>query len=81
MKQIYFDNAATTQVKPEVVAKMLPIFTNQFGNPSSLYTMGQEAKKFVDEAREKIAYLIGADPKEISPPAHHILCPGRPDTE
>ena len=65
MKQIYFDNAATTQVKPEVVAKMLPIFTNQFGNPSSVYTMGQEAKAIVDEAREKIAYFLGAVPSEI----------------
>ena len=64
-KQIYFDNAATTFVKPDVVAKMLPIFTNQFGNPSALYSMGQEAKKFLDEAREKMALYLGADPKEI----------------
>ena len=64
-KQIYFDNAATTQVRPEVVAKMLPIFTNQFGNPSSLYKMGEEAKAIVEEARETIASLIGAEPKEI----------------
>ncbi|MFA7637082.1 MAG: cysteine desulfurase NifS [Monoglobales bacterium] len=64
-KQIYFDNAATTQVRPEVVAKMLPIFTNQFGNPSALYDIGQEAKAIVDESRASIASLIGADPKEI----------------
>ena len=64
-KQIYFDNAATTQVRPEVVAKMLPIFTNQFGNPSALYKMGEEAKKIAEEARENIAYFLGADPKEI----------------
>lgn len=64
-KQIYFDNAATTQVKPEVVAKMLPIFTNQFGNPSALYKMGEEAKKIAEEARENIAYFLGADPGEI----------------
>ena len=64
-RQIYFDNAATTSVKPEVVAKMLPIFTNQYGNPSAIYGKGQEAKKIVDEARESIAYFLGADPKEI----------------
>lgn len=64
-KQIYFDNAATTQVKPEVVAKMLTIFTNQFGNPSSLYNMGEEAKKIVDDARAKVAMYLGALPEEI----------------
>ena len=64
-KQIYFDNAATTQAKPEVVAKMLTIFTNQFGNPSSLYNMGEEAKKIVEDAREKVAMYLGALPEEI----------------
>lgn len=64
-KQIYFDNAATTQVKPEVVAKMLTIFTNQFGNPSSLYNMGEEAKKIAEDARAKVAMYLGALPEEI----------------
>ena len=62
---VYADNAATTAVSQKVVEAMLPYFTENFGNPSSLYTVGQKAKDALEEAREKIAKLLGASPKEI----------------
>jgi cysteine desulfurase len=65
MRQIYLDYAATTPVHPEVVKAMLPYFTEHFGNPSSLHTIGQEAKKAVDEARAEVARALGAKPEEI----------------
>lgn len=64
-KRIYVDNAATTKVAPEVVEAMLPYFTENFGNPSSIYAEGREAKKAIERAREQVATAIGADPKEI----------------
>ena len=64
-KVIYLDHAATTPVRPEVLDAMLPYFTEQFGNPSTLYSVGSEAKQAVDAAREQVAALIGADPTEI----------------
>ena len=64
-KRIYVDNAATTKVAPEVVEAMLPYFTEDYGNPSSIYNEGRTAKKAVENAREKVACAIGADPKEI----------------
>jgi len=65
MKRIYLDYAATTPTHPEVVKAMLPYFTEVFGNPSSLHSYGQEAKGAIEEARIKIAGLIGAREKEI----------------
>ncbi len=65
MKKIYLDNAATTPVSPEVLAAMEPYFTNKFGNASEPHFWGQEARKVIDEAREKIANFLGAKPKEI----------------
>ena len=65
MKQVYLDYAATTPVKEEVVKEMLPYYTGVYGNPSSLYTAGLEAKEGLDEARKRVASLINADPKEI----------------
>jgi len=65
MKKIYLDNAATTPVSPEVLAAMEPYFTNKFGNASEPHFWGQEARKAIDEAREKIANFLGAKPKEI----------------
>lgn len=63
---IYFDNAATTQVKSSVLNKMLPYFQENFGNASSTYTTpGQNARKGLSEARELVASAIGADVKEI----------------
>lgn len=65
MKKIYLDNAATTPVSPEILAAMEPYFTNKFGNASEPHFWGQEARKAIDEAREKIANFLGAKPKEI----------------
>ncbi len=65
MKQIYMDYAATTPVRKEVLDEMLPFFSENFGNPSSLHTFGQKAKNAVEAAREKVALSIGATPDEI----------------
>lgn len=65
MKKIYLDNAATTPVSPEIFAAMKPYFMNRFGNASEPHSWGQEARKAIDEAREKIANFFGAKPKEI----------------
>lgn len=65
MKQVYMDNAATTRMKKEVIDEMMPYFTEQYGNPSSIYRVGRESKKAVEEAREKVAKAIGAKSKEI----------------
>ena len=65
MKRIYLDHAATTPTHPEVVEAMLPYFTDAFGNPSSPHSLGQEAKAAVEEARDKIAHLIGVQSEEI----------------
>ena len=62
---IYMDHSATTPVRPEVLQAMLPYFTSDFGNPSSIYTIGQEARKAVDDARERIARNLGARMSEI----------------
>jgi len=64
-KLIYLDNAATTPVLPEVVEAMLPFFTEQYGNPSSLYGLGTDAKAAITDARERIAAHINAQPNEI----------------
>ncbi len=65
MRQVYLDYSATTPVKDEVLSAMLPYFTKQFGNPSSLYTIGLESKEAVENARGSVAALIGASPQEI----------------
>jgi cysteine desulfurase len=65
MRRIYLDHAATTPTHPEVVKAMLPFFTDAFGNPSSIYSYGQEAKGGIEEARTKVAELIGARSEEI----------------
>jgi cysteine desulfurase len=64
-KNIYLDYAATTPTHPEVVEAMLPYFTKDFGNPSSLYTSGRRAHGAVEDARDRVAAFIGADSKEI----------------
>lgn len=64
-KLIYLDNAATTQVKQEVLDEMLPYFRDNFSNPSAVYSFAQEGKKAVDYARKQSADLIGAKPEEI----------------
>ena len=65
MRRIYLDHAATTPTRPEVVKAMLPYFTDAFGNPSSIYSYGQEARRAVEEARAKVAEFIGARSEEI----------------
>jgi len=65
MKRIYLDYAATTPMHPEVLEAMQPYFTDAFGNPSSIYSYGQEAKVAIDEARTSIARLIGAQDEEV----------------
>jgi len=62
---IYFDHAATTPVKPEVLETMLPFFTEKFGNPSTIYSYGRESKKYIEDARDKVAKALGAQSKEI----------------
>jgi len=64
-KRIYLDHAATTPTDPEVVEAMLPYLSDVFGNPSSIHSFGQEAKSAVEEARDKIAALIGGRGEEI----------------
>ena len=64
-KLIYLDNAATTQVYPEVLDAMLPYFTEHYGNPSAIYSFAGESKKAVDEARANVADLINARPEDI----------------
>lgn len=61
----YFDNAATTRVKDEVLNEMLPYLKDNFGNPSSIYTIGRESRRAVEEAREKVAKLINCKTSEI----------------
>lgn len=65
MRQVYLDYSATTPVKKEVLEAMLPYFSEKFGNPSSLYGIGLNAKSDLNEARAKVAKLIGADEREI----------------
>jgi len=62
---IYLDHAATTPVDPEVLDAMLPYFREKFGSASTLYSLGREAREAVEEARERVAELIGAQPEEI----------------
>ena len=64
-KIVYMDHAATTYAASEVVEAMLPYFSEKFGNPSSVYGIGQENKAAVDEARAKVAAAINAEPNEI----------------
>jgi cysteine desulfurase len=64
-RRVYLDYSATTPVKEEVLKEMIPYFTENFGNPSSLYTIGLEAKAAVDKARAQVARLINADEKEV----------------
>jgi len=65
MRKVYLDYSATTPVKQEVLNEMIPYFTEKFGNPSSLYEIGAEAKEVITKARGQVAKLIGAKPQEV----------------
>jgi cysteine desulfurase len=65
MRRVYLDHNATTPVAPEVLAAMLPYFSEEYGNASSIHTFGQRARGAVEEARESVAELLGARPAEI----------------
>lgn len=62
---IYLDNAATTRTAPEVVEAMLPYFTENYGNPSTIYSLGSASKKAINQARKTIADSLGANMEEI----------------
>lgn len=62
---VYADNAATTQVSPTAVAAMMPFLTEEYGNPSSFYSLGQRAAEALVKARETVAECLGAEPGEI----------------
>ena len=64
-RKIYFDHAATTPVCKEALEKMLPYFTEIYGNPNSQHAYGRESAKAVDEARDSIAKIINAKPSEV----------------
>ncbi|MGM7721012.1 cysteine desulfurase family protein [Metabacillus sp. Hm71] len=65
MKRIYLDHAATSPLHPDVAEKMLPIMTENFGNPSSIHSFGRDARRILDESRRNLANHIGAAPSEI----------------
>jgi cysteine desulfurase len=62
---IYLDHAATTPLRPEVLEAMLPYLTDHWGNPSSIHASGRRARQGLDEARERVARILGAKPREI----------------
>ena len=65
MKDIYFDNAATTKLDEEVLEEMMPYLKENYGNASSIYRLGRESRKAVESAREKIANILNCKPTEI----------------
>jgi cysteine desulfurase len=65
MKRIYFDNAATTPLDPQVLQAMMPFLKEKYGNASSLHSFGQETRRAVDVAREKVANVLGCKEKEV----------------
>ena len=65
MKRIYLDNAATTAVHPRVIEKMLPYFTECYGNASSVHFVGRDARKALEESRRRVAAVLNCKPQEI----------------
>ena len=65
MNRIYFDNAATTPLDPEVLHAMMPYLTTNFGNPSSIYSYGRETRMAIENARKTVAKILNAHPAEI----------------
>ena len=64
-KYIYMDNAATTPIKREVLEAMMPYFTDKYGNPSSIYSIGGQSRNAIERAREKVSKVFNAKPQEI----------------
>ncbi|MBU4374238.1 MAG: aminotransferase class V-fold PLP-dependent enzyme, partial [Euryarchaeota archaeon] len=64
-RQVYMDHSSTTAVDPAVTEALLPYFSERFGNPSSLYSIGRQARRAIEEARQRVADLIGAKKEEI----------------
>src|ERR1700751_5632641 len=65
MERIYFDNAATTPLDPQVLEAMMPYLTVHFGNPSSIYSYGRESRLAIENARKSVAKILNAHPSEI----------------
>ena len=65
MNRIYFDNAATTAIDPQVLEAMMPYLQNNFGNPSSIYSYGRETRLAIENARKTVAKILNAHPAEI----------------
>ena len=65
MKNMYFDNSATTRLDDEVLKEMMPYLTEEYGNASSIYKLGRNSRSAVENAREKVAKAINAEPEEI----------------
>ncbi|GEQ05304.1 cysteine desulfurase [Staphylococcus gallinarum] len=63
--EVYADYAATTPVKQEVIDKMMDIYTGHYGNPSSIHSLGRDARKYLDESRRNVAKILGAKPSEV----------------
>ena len=63
--QIYSDNAATTKISDVALKAMMPCFETLYGNPSSLHSVGQEAKEALEDARQRVANCLGCEPREI----------------
>ena len=63
--QVYADNAATTKISEHALAAMMPCFETVYGNPSSLHSVGQEAKEVLEDARARLAKLLGCEPREV----------------
>ncbi len=62
MERIYFDNAATTALDPEVLKAMMPFLTEKFGNPSSIYSYGREVRMAIEQARKTVARILQVNP-------------------
>ena len=65
MNNVYFDNSATTKLDEEVLKVMMPYLTEEYGNASSIYKLGRNSKKVIEEAREKVAKILNCEPGEI----------------
>ena len=63
--EVYADYAATTPVKPEVIEAMMDIYQSHYGNPSSIHSVGRDARRYLDESRRNVAQLLGAKPSEV----------------